>query len=150
MSDIVKGQFSFAIREENIPLEEMLAKIDAYHIQGKLTDDERDALYAEARQKAIDNFPDTVNIVDTLTSFGRRIGILEAAIVEIQRRIDTLPPPDDDDEEEEPPEYVDGKWYYDGDRVTYNGYRYTCDAPENFPVVWSPDVTPQYWIKDDE
>lgn len=48
-------------------------------------------------------------------------------------------------EPEEYPEYVAGKWYYNGDKVSYNDKRYTCTAPSGVVCVWSPDEYPAYW-----
>ena len=141
MSDIVKADFSAAIEEGFTSLEEMLHKIDIYHIRGKLTDEEKATLYAEARAKATDSIAEIINVVDTLAAFGKRISALETAVAELQNS--------GSEEEETPPaDYVDGKWYYNGDKVTFEGKVYTCTAPENFPVVWSPIVTPQYWIEE--
>ena len=42
-------------------------------------------------------------------------------------------------------EYVPGKWYYAGDRVTFEGKRYVCSAPKGVVCVWSPGVFPAYW-----
>lgn len=35
--------------------------------------------------------------------------------------------------------------YFRGDRVTYNGVRYLCAAPEGVACVWAPDAYPAYW-----
>ena len=39
MSDIVKADFSAAIEEGFTSLEDMLKRIESYHIHGKLTDE---------------------------------------------------------------------------------------------------------------
>lgn len=149
MSDIIKAKFSFTIREGDVPLEEMLNKIDMYHIQGKLTDAERESLISEARAKAVDHFAEALDTMETFAAFGKRISALEAAVEELRALIEN-PEPSEDDEPTPPAEYVEGKWYYTGDRVTYKGKVYTCAGPnETFPVVWSPEVTPQYWILDE-
>lgn len=46
-----------------------------------------------------------------------------------------------------PAEYSPGKWYYRGDRVTFNGSVYICIAPEGVACVWSPTEYPAYWQK---
>ena len=35
--------------------------------------------------------------------------------------------------------------YHNGDKVTYNGAKYTCIAPEGVACVWNPDTYPAYW-----
>ncbi len=140
MSDFVKAQFSLAIQEGESPLGDMLARIDAYHIKGRLTDAERDELYAEARAAASDQFSNTLDIIETLTAFGRRLNELETAVAALQNGYVVGG--------DAPDEYTVGKWYYPGDRVTFKGAAYTCTAPDNVVVVWSPDETPQYWTKD--
>lgn len=41
--------------------------------------------------------------------------------------------------------YVDGKWYYRCDKVTYNGKQYECTVPEGQVCVWSPEAYLTYW-----
>lgn len=161
MSDIIKGQFSFAIAQGEVPLEDMLRRIDAYHIEGKLTDEERATLYAEAREAAVANFGSSLDVPQTLIGLDHRISTLEHAVDEINDAIIELferteaDENDPGDEPDEPvvtpaPDFIDGRWYYNGDRVTFEGKEYTCNAPDGFPVVWSPSVTPQYWDGDDD
>lgn len=144
MSDIIKADFSAAIEEGFTSLEDMLKRIESYHIHGKLTDEEKDTLFAEARAKATDNIASVIDVTETLAAFGKRLSDLEAAVAALQKT--------DHDEEQsaeyQSAEYVPGKWYYDGDKATFEGVAYTCNAPANFPVVWSPSVTPQYWTAD--
>jgi hypothetical protein len=46
---------------------------------------------------------------------------------------------------EEYPEYVSGKWYYNGNKMTFNGAKYECVAPEGVVCVWNPEEHPSYW-----
>ena len=34
------------------------------------------------------------------------------------------------------PEYVVGKWYYNGDKCSFEGVNYVCIAPEGATCVW--------------
>lgn len=43
--------------------------------------------------------------------------------------------------------FVAGKWYYRGDKVSFEGATYTCVAPEGAVCVWSPGDYPVYWEK---
>lgn len=47
------------------------------------------------------------------------------------------------------PEYVPGKWYYRGDKVSADGINYTCVAPAGVVCVWSPTEYPDYWQKEE-
>jgi hypothetical protein len=42
-------------------------------------------------------------------------------------------------------DYVPGKWYYGGDKASFNGKNYVCTAPEGTVCVWSPSEYPTYW-----
>lgn len=43
------------------------------------------------------------------------------------------------------PDYVAGKWYYNGDKITFEGGKYKCIAPAGVVCVWSPTEYPPYW-----
>lgn len=43
------------------------------------------------------------------------------------------------------PEYVPGKWYYRGNKITFKGNRHICDAPDGVVCVWDPEQYPTYW-----
>ena len=47
------------------------------------------------------------------------------------------------------PEYVQPTGvhdaYYAGAKITWNGKKCICIAPEGVAVVWNPDVMPAYW-----
>ena len=118
----MKSIFESVIRRGGYDLSGLLNRIDAYHIAGKLTDEERDSLYAMARQSAAP----TVDITAKLTELESRIRALEGT-------------------EEAPENYTPGKWYYRGDRVLYMGSTYLCIAPEGQVCTWSPAEYPAYW-----
>ncbi len=48
---------------------------------------------------------------------------------------------------EEYPEYVVGKSYYKGDKITYSGEKYVCIYNDGLPCVWSPADYPAGWEK---
>ena len=35
--------------------------------------------------------------------------------------------------------------YHTGDKVTFQGQKYVCAAPNGVAVVWAPEVYPFYW-----
>ena len=43
------------------------------------------------------------------------------------------------------PDYVVGKWYYSGDKITFEGVKYKCIAPDGAVCTWSPTEYPTYW-----
>lgn len=43
------------------------------------------------------------------------------------------------------PDYVAGKWYYNGDKITFEGGKYKCIAPDGAVCTWSPTEYPTYW-----
>ena len=121
--------FENVIKSKNFDLPDMLNKISEYHISGKLTDDEKNTLINMARAEA-----SVANGVDMF-----------AKLVELEKRIITLEAGEKPSVSETPEEYVIGKWYYNGDKVTFNGKVYTCVAPEGVVCTWSPDEYPAYW-----
>lgn len=139
----MKTIFENVINRGTYDLTGILKKIDSYHIEGKLTDAERDELYTLARGGA-----NAANGVDVM----KKLAELESGQKELASRVKALEDanggasPDAPTEEQEPAaEYTAGKWYYKGDRVTFEGQEYTCTAPEGQVCVWSPAEHPAYW-----
>lgn len=118
--------FERVISRGDYDLTAMLQNIDRYHIEGKLTDEDREALYALAREGA-----------QPVYDYAAEIEAIWAAIRELQGQ---TPDPD------EWPEFVQPTGAHDaygvGAQVTYNGQRYRCKLA-NF--VWSPDAYPDAW-----
>ena len=128
----MKAIFQAAIRSGNVKLADMLRRIDSYHINGKLTDSERDELYEEARGGATPE-----SNVD-----------LFAKVLELDTRVKALESQQsgaDQEQEETVAEYVPGKWYYNGDKCLFDGKVHTCIAPEGTVCVWSPAEYKAYW-----
>lgn len=124
----MKMIFASVIARGGYNLTDLLARIDEYHIAGKLTDDDRDALYQQARAGA--DASHDADVMAKLTDLEKRIAALEKGGA---------------DGADAPPEYMAGKWYYTGDRVTFNGKIYECIAPGDAVCVWSPADYPAYW-----
>lgn len=118
--------FEQVIARGNYDLTAMLQNIDRYHIEGKLTDEDREALYALAREGA-----------QPVYDYAAEIEAIWAAIRELQGQ---TPDPD------EWPEFVQPTGAHDaygvGAQVTYNGQRYRCKLAN---CVWSPDAYPDAW-----
>lgn len=119
-----------AAMEETFDLSQMLAKIDYHHVRGNLTDADREELAALAREKA--NFSGSVDVLKKLEEIENRLRVLEGNTAS-------------GGDAETAPEYQAGKWYYAGDRVTFDGKVHTCIAPDGVVCVWSPAEYPIYW-----
>lgn len=118
--------FEQVIARGDYDLTTMLQNIDRYHIEGKLTDEDRESLYALAREGA-----------QPVYDYAAEIEAIWAAIRELQGQ---TPDPD------EWPEFVQPTGAHDaygvGAQVTYNGQRYRCKLAN---CVWSPDAYPDAW-----
>ena len=128
----MKTIFENVIARGDYDLAGLLKKIDGYHIEGRLSDDERDELYEKARTGA--NPAESVDVL--------------AKIAELERRVKALEERQDSGTgSNDVPEYEVGKWYYKDDKVMYNGKEYTCTAPDGVVCVWSPAEYPAYWAQ---
>lgn len=127
----MKTIFEQAISRGGFDLTAMLARIDEYHIEGKLDDEERDALYAAARAHAHPQY-----------DYDAEIEALWAAIRALQEAIDggTGEMPEEWPEFAQPTGAHDA--YHAGDQIAYNGKHYICKMDG---CVWSPDVYPTGW-----
>lgn len=124
----MKKIFESVIACGGYDLSSLLKKIDCYHIEGKLTDTEKEALYQKARGKATPN----IDVLAKLTELEERVRKLESTEVT-------------NDPVENCPEYVAGKWYYYGDKIFYGSKEYICSAPAGMACTWNPDEYPVYW-----
>ena len=127
------------IESKNYELSDMLKKIDTLWVQGSIDDAMRKSLSDKARNNA--NVQNSLNIIQKLEEMDRRLKALEEANA--------------DTETEEPtetiyPEFLVGKWYYTGDKISFEGKNYECIAPENVACVWSPADYPTYWQELDQ
>ena len=129
----VKPMIESTILSGDYELDKILSSIDLYHIEGSLTDEERRELIALARENATTQYKedDITTIILQLHDLDERVKKLEQGGSE--------PTP------KEYPEYKAGKWYYNGNGVTFEGTKYDCIAPEGVVCVWSPAEYPTYW-----
>lgn len=130
----MKNIFLSVIKRGGYSLPDMLKRIDQYHVDGKLSDADRDELYDQARAGA-----DPTGNLDLL----RKMLELEDRVRKLEQAQAQQPEPD-----QAPDDYVAGKWYKAGDRVSFEGATYTCTAPDSAVCVWSPAEYPDYWKKD--
>lgn len=106
--------------------------------RGDLTNEQEKELIALAQEKAEVSFEEKEKIED-----------LDKRLTELEKRVNLIEEgePQEPPVEEDYPEYVVGKWYYNGDKVTFGGEKYTCIAPAGQVCVWSPTDYPVYWQK---
>ena len=119
---------------ETFDLTAMLAKIDYHHIRGNLSDADREELVALARNKA--NPMGGVDVMAKLQDHEARIKALEDAGKTAGGESGST---------ENIEEYQVGKWYYNGDKVLFEGVVKTCTAPAGVVCTWSPAEYPAYW-----
>lgn len=110
-------------------LVDMLNKINVMWLQSKITEEQKEELTELARENT--NVSSEVDIVAKLQELDERVKALESQ--------ETTPQP------EEYPKYVEGKWYYKDDKITFNGKKYVCIAPQGQVCTWSPEGYPTYW-----
>ena len=120
------------IESKNFELSDMLKKIDTLWIQGSINEEAKKRLSEKARSNA--NLEKSFDILAKLEELDKRVKALEEVKTEA---------PEEPTESYE--EYAVGKWYYNGNRVMFEGKVYECIAPENATCVWSPAEYPTYW-----
>lgn len=129
-------------------LADLLHRIDVLYAGGRLTDEEREALVEEARERAE---PDA-----QLPPLMERVGAVEERVAELEARVTAIedgtmtPGSQEPPVEEEWPEWVrptsKDTRYHKGDKVTFEGVRYVCNKNN---VTASPAENPKSWIRQD-
>lgn len=133
MTEVYAGFYEL-ISSLQYDLEDVLHRIDVMYAGGRLTDDERTALYALARENAKAEY-----------DYATEIEAIWAAIRELQASVGESSG-GSSGETDEWPAYQQPTGahdaYYAGDKITYNGKRYICKMDG---CVWPPDVYPAGW-----
>lgn len=124
MYDVIRD----VINSRRYVLADMLHKIDTLWAQGDLDDEQRTELIALAQGNA--DMTQEVNALAKLEELEQRVKALETGNTEPGEAY---------------PDYVVGKWYYNGDKITFDGVKYKCIAPDGVVCVWSPKEYPVYW-----
>lgn len=124
MYDVIKD----VINSRRYVLADMLHKIDTIWAQGDLDDEQRTELIALAQGNA--DTAQEVNMLAKLEDLEQRVRVLETGSTEPGEAY---------------PDYVVGKWYYSGDKITFEGSKYNCIAPDGAVCTWSPTEYPTYW-----
>lgn len=142
--------FKSVITSGNYELSDMLTKIDTIWIQGQIADEKRTELINLARQNA-DPEQSYAPLENQVNALFNNVLELSSKVIDLESRVTTLEggEPEPAPEPEEYQEYVQPTGahdaYHNGDKITYNGKKYDCIAPEGTAVVWNPDEYPAYW-----
>ena len=127
MSNIYKI-LTDVLNSGNFDLGEKLESIQYYQVHGELTIEQMEELTALAREKAKPQYnpeQDFEQVLDRLHALEERVAKLE-----------------DTEVVEKYPEYEDGRWYFSGEGVTFEGTKYTCIAKK---TKFSPAEKPKDW-----
>lgn len=121
-------------------LTDILRKIDTLWLKGDIDDDQRTELIDAAREKA-DPSASCAPLQEQLNKLAADVDALVARVTALEGG--------GEEPAEEYPAYVQPTGahdvYHNGDKITYNGTKYTCIAPEGVACVWNPDTYPAYW-----
>lgn len=127
------------INQKGYELKDMLNKINSFWATGAINEEEHNELIELAQNNA--HIRNEVDVLKKLEELEQRVKSLENKSVEAPEEDEGLT----EDEAVSYPEYVVGKWYYNGDIVTFEGETYICTAPSEQVCVWSPTEYPAYW-----
>ena len=136
MTEVYAGFYEL-IGSLQYDLEDVLHRIDVMYAAGRLTDDERTALYALARENAKAEY-----------DYADEIEAIWAAIRELQASVGGSSGGSSGDADEwhpyrQPTGAHDA--YFAGDKITYNEKHYICIMPDGVACTWPPDVYPSGW-----
>lgn len=135
------NSFATLIKAGGYKLADIRERINGIADRGEVTLEERDKLLKLAQEHA-----NPLNETDKsvlLAEHDRRIRKLEERLAALEGGETDVPT--DENGDIIIPDYVAGKWYYAGNKVTWQDKVYVCVAPENTPCVWSPTEYPAYW-----
>lgn len=128
------------INTGSFELTDILRKIDTLWLQGDIDDDQRTELINAAREKA-DPSSSYAPLQEQLNKLANELAALAARVTALEGG--------GADPGDEYPAYVQPTGahdaYHNGDKVTYNGAKYVCIAPDGVACVWNPDTYPAYW-----
>ena len=129
------------ITSKSYELTDMLKKIDTLWVEGKIDEPQRDELIQLARENA--------NPEESKPEVTARLTKLEFDVKTLDERVKKLEGGGGVSPEPGPeyPEFVLGKSYYKGDKITYAGEHYECIYTDGMPCVWSPTDYPDGWKK---
>lgn len=152
----IKQIIESTIQRGGYDLATISERIDTYHIEGKLTDDEREELYAQAQQHAGIN----VNASDEIQRIWATIWQMESTIETLMASANAMHEDkrgedDVEPQDQEEPEVTVDVWkkptgahdaYFRGMKMRWmDGRVYICTAPKDYAVTYGPDYLSIYW-----
>ena len=133
------------ILSKKYELKDILAKVDTLWVQGSITDEQRLELITDAQNNAM--VENSIDVLKSLYELNRRVSKCEKELAELKTNTDSDIPAEEETEAITYPPYEVGKWYQNGDIVSFDGKNYKCIAPIGTVCVWSPTEYPAYWIE---
>ena len=148
MYDVIKN----VILNENFDLSCIILNIKKNCTRGDITDDQEEELIVLAQEHA--------NPKNSYAPLQKQIEVAFSQIDSLSKTIDKLdervraiesesPQEPEEPVQEEYPPYVQPTGahdaYHRGDKITFNGKKYECIAPDGVAVVWDPVTYPAYW-----
>lgn len=140
----MKSIIENVIKSGKFELNDILKKIDTIWTQGSIVDDDRTTLIALAQERAK---PENTyaplqqqidNLADELSALAERVTLIEKGTPQ-------KPPQPEEEWKEFKQPAGEHNAYYRGAKITFEGKRYICIAPEGIACVWSPAAYPAYW-----
>lgn len=134
------GVIKNVINSKRYDLADILKKLDTLWVQGTITEEQRTELVLLAQNNA--KVENSVDLLKMYIELDKRVAALEKANAPVE---DDYVSGEEDVEVVTYPEFEVGKWYYAGDKISFNGSNYVCIAPDGAVCVWSPADYPAYW-----
>lgn len=138
------------IKSKSFELKDMLSKINIVWLESMITDEQMKELKELARQNAVAE-NSYAPLQEQINNTNTRIDKLEARIEALEKQETeevTEPTEPEEPVEEGYPEYKQPAGAHDcyniGDKITYNGKKYTCKING---CVWDPTTYPAAWEK---
>ena len=138
MYEIIKT----VINSGRFELTDIFKKIDTLWVQGDLTEEEKTELVALAQEKAK---PENsfAPLQDQIDKLAKNQSLLEKRVYALEHPQEPIEPTEEYPEYKQPTGAHDA--YYKDDKITFEGKKYICIAPDGVAVVWSPTEYPAYW-----
>lgn len=133
------------IQSKKYELKDILAKVDTLWVQGSITEEQRLSLISDAQNNAM--VENSIDVLKSLYELNRRVTELEKQLEELKTNTDSDIPTEEETEAITYPPYVAGKWYQNGDIVSFEEKNFKCIAPIGTVCVWSPTEYPAYWVE---